>query len=75
MKALIFTISMLLLVCLTINAQGLIAVQNSGAPAFYTQLNDAVTIAQNGDTMYLPAGGFPQQVLNDKCSFLVMQQR
>lgn len=37
-------------------AQTLIAVQNGGAPKFYTILQDALTNAQNKDTIYIPGG-------------------
>ncbi len=36
--------------------QNLIAVQNGGAPSFYTILDTALLQAQNGDTVYLPGG-------------------
>ena len=39
-------------------AQNLIAVQNGGNPAFYTNLDTAITYAQNGDTVYIPGGVF-----------------
>jgi len=47
-------------------AQNLIAVQNGGEPKFYTELDLAITNAQNGDTVYLPGGTFSLTVTIDK---------
>jgi hypothetical protein len=41
-----------------IDAQNLIAVQNSNAPKFYTSLDSAVVHSVNGDTIYIPGGNF-----------------
>ncbi len=46
--------------------QNLIAVQNGGEPKFYTELDLAITNAQNGDTVYLPGGTFSLTVTIDK---------
>ena len=55
----IYLILILITAVYTAKAQNLIAVQHSGSiPAFYTSLDDAVTNAQNGDTIYLPGGAF-----------------
>jgi len=43
-------------------SQNLIAVQNGGAPAFYTVLDSAIFHAQNGDTVYIPGGTFSLSV-------------
>lgn len=40
------------------HAQNLIALQTNGVSTFYTNLPDALTNAQNGDTIYLPGGSF-----------------
>ena len=44
----------LILLSAAIHAQGLIAVQNGGTPRFYESLEDAITNAQNKDTLYIP---------------------
>ena len=41
-----------------IDAQNLIAVQNSNTPTFYTSLDSAIVHAVNGDTIYIPGGNF-----------------
>jgi len=53
----IFIFTLLLLIYAGIaSAQNLIARQNGGTPHFHTELDDAVTQAVNGDTLYLPGG-------------------
>jgi hypothetical protein len=37
-------------------AQNLIAVQNSGTPTFFQQVDDAILSSQDGDTIFLPGG-------------------
>jgi hypothetical protein len=39
-------------------AQNLIAVQNGGAPTFYTKLDTAIVHASDGDTLYLSGGAY-----------------
>lgn len=55
---------------LTTNAQTLISVQNGGTPKFYTQLEDAVSNAQNGDTIYIPGGNFISQIISKRLHFI-----
>lgn len=56
MKKFIFLLFIVLLNGVwVVRAQDLIAVQNGGAPSFYTQFTDAVNAANSGDTIYLPA--------------------
>lgn len=55
MKTLILT-SIILVLGLGASAQNLIAVQNGGTPSFYQQVDDAITNAQNGDTIFIPGG-------------------
>jgi hypothetical protein len=38
--------------------QNLIAVQNGATPTFYQQVDDAITKAANGDTIYIPGGSW-----------------
>ena len=54
------TIIYILLIFVTLFSYGqdLIAVQNGGTPSFYEDLQLAITIAQAGDTLYLPGGSF-----------------
>lgn len=49
---------LLLLQASQTKGQNLIAVQNGNRPSFYTKLDSAITFAQNGDTIYIPGGGF-----------------
>ena len=58
-KRLLSLVVLLIVSSYNLKAQNLIAVQHSGSnTAFYTSLDDAVTNAQNGDTIYLPGGAF-----------------
>lgn len=66
MKALFFTILIILLTGIIGNSQGLITVQNGSSVSFYTTVPLAVDNAINGDTIYIPAGGFTLNSLNKK---------
>jgi hypothetical protein len=57
MKKLILFVLVLLLVS-PVFAQTLIAVQNGSTPKFYSILQDALTAAQNKDTLYIPGGSY-----------------
>jgi len=50
--------SIILLLAIRTQAQTLIAVQNGGIPKFYSILQDAITSAQNKDTIYIPGGAY-----------------
>ena len=52
-------ISLLFLVANQAIAQNLIAVQNGNTPKFYVQVDDALTNALDGDTIYIPGGIWP----------------
>lgn len=52
-------------------SQNLIAVQNGNTPAFFTALDSAITQAQNGDTLFLPGGGFTISVPISKSIHIV----
>ncbi|MEO1415048.1 MAG: hypothetical protein AAFW00_07200 [Bacteroidota bacterium] len=54
MKQVLFTILSLLITFSGVHGQRLIAVQNGGAPTFYTNLDSAIQDAQAGDTVYIP---------------------
>jgi hypothetical protein len=41
-----------------VDGQNLITVQNGGEPRFYSKIESAFSEAQNGDTIYLPGGGY-----------------
>jgi hypothetical protein len=69
MKSFITVVALTLSV-VSISAQGLIAVQGGGAPSFYTQLSDAVTNAQAGDTIYLPGGSFGDITLSKQLTII-----
>ena len=66
MKCLYSILILTLFIQSNIKAQSLIAVQNGGAPAFYTVLQTAVDNAQSGDTIYIPGGSFNSIALNKK---------
>lgn len=55
MKKLIF-IALVTVCSNAMKAQNLIAVQNGGTPAFYTQVTAAFSAADDGDTIYIPGG-------------------
>ncbi len=46
-----------------LGAQSLIAVQHDGQSSFFTELQLALDAAADGDTVYLPGGGFPEFTL------------
>lgn len=54
-----------------IKGQNLIAVQNGGTASFYTNLDVAISNAQNGDTIYLPGGIFPISVSINKTLHII----
>ncbi len=54
----IILISILVFQVSLANAQNLIAVQNGGAPKFYSILENAINNAQNKDTIYISGGAF-----------------
>jgi len=54
----IVLLATILLIVNQINAQKLIAVQNGETHKFYSVLQDAITNAQNKDTIYIPGGVF-----------------
>jgi hypothetical protein len=62
MRAIIVTALFLILLVQNTTAQNLITVQNGGNPTFYNNLDSAIIYAQNGDTVYLPGGGFSLSV-------------
>ncbi|MBK6484078.1 MAG: hypothetical protein IPG01_13335 [Chitinophagaceae bacterium] len=41
-----------------VKAQNLVAVHHLGQPSFYTQVTDAVSNSQSGDTIYIPGGSY-----------------
>jgi len=51
-------IVLLMLIAGGANAQNMIAVQNNNTPSFYSSIDDAISQAINGDTLYLPGGSF-----------------
>ena len=65
-------ILILLLYCVWISkAQNIISVQNNSAPSFFTSLDSAIVHSQNGDTLYLPGGGFTISDTIKKCIHIV----
>ncbi len=50
------------LIAISTQAQNIIAVQQNGNKNFYTNLDTAITKAQQGDTIYLPQGNFSLSV-------------
>lgn len=59
MKKITYTIlGVILLLAIQSKAQTLIAVQNGSSPKFYSILQDAITNAQNKDTIYIPGGAY-----------------
>ncbi len=56
MKKLYFFLSIALFCMQYGTAQKVIVVQHNGTPDFYTTLNEAISGASNGDTIYLPGG-------------------
>jgi len=66
MKAAFLTTLLLFASIFTLIAQNLIAVQNGGVPKFFTLLQEAVNNAQNGDTIFIPGGGFDGVTINKK---------
>ncbi len=63
MKTFILFFVVLLAAGLSAKAQNLIAVENGGAPAFYTDLPTAIAKAAAGDTLYIPGGTYPAMTL------------
>ena len=59
MKNIFNLILIILIVSKYSEAQNLVAVHHNGQPSFYTQVTDAVSNAQNGDTIYIPGGSYP----------------
>ena len=70
MKCLYSILILTLLIQSNLKAQNLIAVQNGGAPAFYTVLQTAVDNAQSGDTIYIPGGIFDDITVNKKLNLI-----
>jgi len=67
MKNLSFTVFFLVLGLIKLSAQHqIIAVQNGDVPTFYTTLAFALADAEDGDTLYLPAGTFAMSGTIDK---------
>lgn len=63
----VFICGLLLLAFITNSTgQQLIARQHGGTPSFYTDLNQAITEASGGDTLYLPGEAYPLNVHIDK---------
>ncbi len=58
MKKILFFILLLIVSGNFVKAQNLIAVQHGNNASFYTNLDSAVTYAQNGDYIYLSGGAF-----------------
>ena len=62
LPSIIFSCLTILLTTNISYAQNLIAIQNGNNHAFYTTLDSAITQSQNGDTIYIPGGGYPLTV-------------
>ena len=54
----LFLIASTLISTISVNTQGVIAVQNGSSTVLLHNFDSAITYAQNGDTIYLPGGGF-----------------
>jgi hypothetical protein len=65
MKNYLYT-AFLFLLSFGVNAQNLIAVQNGGSPTFYTDLDVAITNAQDGDTLYIPGSSYKSITINKR---------
>jgi hypothetical protein len=70
-----YNISILLIICIAfynfLFGQNLIAVQHDGTSAFYTVLDDAITNAMDGDTIYIPGDGFSISIPIGKRIYIV----
>lgn len=71
MKKLLLLVTIPLLYNAELNAQQVIAVQNGNNTLLYNNLDTAIQYAQNGDTIYLPGGGFSLAVPISKRLYLI----
>jgi hypothetical protein len=71
MKATIISAIFIISTSIGLKAQNLIALQHNGTPLFYIKLDDAVTNAQNGDSIYIPGGDYSLSVPINKSIHII----